>query len=88
MRTKRTSPTPSHEATQARAALEALFGGDTTPQSDRPLTDGDALVARKQAEAKTVSSKIDLLRRKREAMDEILREAARHGLTIDDLRSS
>ncbi|MBV1775590.1 hypothetical protein KSF73_07655 [Burkholderiaceae bacterium DAT-1] len=81
--------TSSHEAAQARAALEALFG-DAQPavNTDPKLPDGDALVARKAAEAKVVSSKIDLLRRKREALDEILREAQRHGLTIDDLRST
>ena len=87
MRTTNTSRTQSHEAIAARAALEALFGNGDASQATTSVPDGEALVARKAAESKSVASRIDFLKRKREAMNEILREAAARGLTEDDLKS-
>jgi len=87
MKPRHQSPSKSHQAIEARAALEALFGGPAVaPSANNPQQglEGDALIAKKAADAKTISS-LDFLKRKREAMDEIHREAARRGLTHDDL---
>ncbi|HEY9104282.1 hypothetical protein [Chitinimonas sp.] len=87
MRASNTSRTQSHEAVAARAALEALFGNGDAPQAAPAPLEGEALLARKAAESKSVASRIDFLKRKREAMNEVLREAAARGLTADDLKS-
>lgn len=87
MKPRHQSPSKSHQAVEARAALEALFGGPATTPSANPQQglEGEALIAKKAADAKTISSRVDFLKRKREAMAEIHREAAIRGLTRDDL---
>ncbi|QDQ26856.1 hypothetical protein FNU76_11040 [Chitinimonas arctica] len=81
----------SQDAVKARAALEALFGDSSTPSaaiSSEQLPNGEVLVARKAAHAKAVSSRVDFLRRKREAMDEIRQAAQSTGFTLDELREA
>lgn len=87
MKQRQTSRTTSHQAVEARAALEALFGQPSASPTQDQTLEGDALIARKAADAKSISSRIDFLRRKREAMQEIQREAASRGFTTEDLRA-
>lgn len=68
MKPKKTIKVADHQAQQARAALDELFGTPKPALANTPQLEGDALLARKQAEAKSISSRIDFLRRKREAM--------------------
>lgn len=79
----------SQDAAQSRAALEALFSnsGSATPSlSDPPSLEGEVLVAKKAADAHAVSSRIDLLRRKREAMQAIQEAASNSGFSLEELR--
>ncbi|QDQ28472.1 hypothetical protein FNU76_20085 [Chitinimonas arctica] len=78
------------DAAQARAALEALFGGpapSSEPAAEQVL-EGHALIARKAANANALSSKVDLLRRKREAMTAVQQAAASLGFSIEELRQA
>ena len=85
MKSSSHNSTPSPQAIEARAALEALFSDPNAPQPEKPPAEGAALVQKKNAEANTLSKRIDLLRRKREALDELERAAAARGYTLAEL---
>ncbi|SFZ77206.1 hypothetical protein [Chitinimonas taiwanensis] len=79
----------SHDAAQSRAALEALFSNSSSanPSPSSPASlEGEVLVAKKAADAHAVSSRIDLLRRKREAMQAIQEAASHTGFSLEELR--
>jgi len=68
MKPRKSANVPDHQARQARAALDDLFGTPKPALANTPQLEGDALLARKEADARSISSRIDFLRRKREAM--------------------
>ncbi|WP_374357515.1 hypothetical protein [Chitinimonas sp.] len=75
------------DAAQARAALAALFG-DAAPKIEPvvPAAEQNDVVAQKAAEADAVSMRVELLRRKRQAREEILKAAQASGLTLEELQ--
>ncbi|MDR3427237.1 MULTISPECIES: hypothetical protein [Silvimonas] len=92
MKDKSHSPDP-RAAAEARIALARLFG-DSAPSSNEPAAQateraqqegGDTLLARKKAHEAELSSRIDLLRRKREAREQILAKVAASGFTPEEL---
>ncbi|MGQ5525003.1 hypothetical protein ACUHMQ_17325 [Chitinimonas sp. PSY-7] len=85
----KTRPNRSQDAAQSRAALEALFSNSSSNApslANPPSLEGEVLVAKKAADAHAVSSRIDLLRRKREAMQAIQEAASNSGFSLEELR--
>jgi hypothetical protein len=86
---KKHSSTSELDAAQARAALAALFG-DVAPKIEPtvPAAEKNNVVAAKAAEADAVAMRVELLRRKREAREEILKAAEASGLSLEDLQQA
>ena len=84
--------TDSAAAAQSRIALAQLFG-DSAPQSSEPAAQAtaraqaepDSLLARKKAREDDINSRSELLRRKREARDQIMARVAAAGFTAEEV---
>ncbi len=92
MKEKTTRSTDSAAAAQSRIALAQLFG-DTAPVSAEPAAQAtaraqaepDSVLARKKAREDDINSRSELLRRKREARDQILARVAAAGFTPEEV---
>ena len=88
--TSRTSHYDPTAAAEARAALEALFGGASLPSPNASVLplEGKSLIAAKLANGNALSGKVERLRRKREALAEVRRAAAAAGFTLEEIREA
>ncbi|MBB5191252.1 hypothetical protein HNQ50_001975 [Silvimonas terrae] len=92
MKEKTTRSTDSAAAAQSRIALAQLFG-DSAPHSAEPAaqataraqSEPDSVLARKKAREDDINSRSELLRRKREARDQILARVAAAGFTPEEV---
>jgi hypothetical protein len=77
------------DAAQARLALAALFG-DAPPSTtgQAPSTAPTRGANAHSAATDAVTQRVERLRRKREAREEILRAAAASGLTLEELQQA
>ncbi|GGP21724.1 hypothetical protein [Silvimonas iriomotensis] len=86
--------TDAEAAAQSRIALAELFG-DHVPHSAAPAaqataraqSEPDSVLARKKAREDDINARTDLLRRKREAREQILARVAAAGFTPEEVMS-
>jgi hypothetical protein len=77
------------DAAQARLALAALFGDAAPAPADSSHAGASARPATTLPQVPDeVSLRVERLRRKREAREEILRAAAASGLTLEELQQA